>query len=1457
MPSRCRFYRKFLTGPICQLPETFDLPQTDCTCGTETGTHAEDCPARAVCTCGTETETHSEDCPLAAADTSADSFYEQLLACTTLRDIFNAINDDNAAAFALTGDEILDLEAHIASIWDSYGDTPTEDEKEAHTELLDMIVVLKENAGISECTCGSNSDVHDPDCPLYEGLKCTCGTTNGTHEEGCPLYGLPFERSRRMIYATQGSDASADIYTNKRLVEDSDGNLILEIEAWSDGLVRSQPMDIVLLIDQSGSMYRPADGDNPGNADTSVAMTYTQFVTNEQGDIRKGAQHPGYYVAITRKSDVAGVWNWNNETDIWTQYAVSLIRYNEAEERWEHSAQVQCGTAGDDLNTLNISATFREDRENYSAEDLYMPWFPLEGDSVYENSKTNNKFRARYFKSLYGATIDAFYGVAENLATLPNANIAVACFSSPTAGGGGRGVFVNGQFQSGFSGSAAAWERTDQQGLNDISLALQNVRTNYGGTCTEGGFQIVNSLFEEAIDNVYFGFVEKSKDFDTQLDMALRNILEASSSSTREVYLRDVVTKYFVVDGDVEAYAVPYTASGFVTDESDWRNLLVADSGVEVATVENPDDGTTTVDLTGYDLMEHFVNTVDGEGEKLVMRIPIERHPQFIGGNQVPTNVDTDSGVYDVETDGRLAEFPMPKTDVTLLNSAITVPDLYLHLGSTLAQSLNLTDLLNKTLVDDPVTVTIDSLGAAADLSLDLSKTAEEGYGLTWQDDYAKLTVVIQNQNGTEVMNLRDIREDQTYSVALKIEPLYDGAVHTQTTPFDAGNITVFYPTLVFRDDYVHVGETMPTRDELKAYNWLSSNTIWKDSEGTLSTAVNMTSKTVPAIELGFTRTYTGQTMPNYDIPVNVTVAKVGYVEDAQENCTFKWEPCDPACEYNITEHKGDETSYEFYLHTQANTGVTITKLLAPGTTTTTTFSFTLSGGTAGAELRTIVVDTDGHETGSDGQFDANGQYTFSLRANESISILDLAEGEYTLTETLPANYKLVSMNDSGENGYRFEVSAAEVEEIDVTNAATGSLNIIKQVVGAPSSATNVRALEFPLEIVLTGPGTANQTFTAVFSNTYKSTVSGTVTTDANGKIVSFTPSGGEPEPLQVSHADTLNINGLPVGATATVTEITENMDPRFTSVVYTVVGVSGNDPVTVTISRNTAAQVSIQNIWTPTTITSTLELDVRKALEEYTTGDPAPWPDDLAFNFILERYEGDDFVQIGKCTIDGTDSYDSGTDWKRARITDMEGGPLEVTFSQPGVYLFQLREENLDLPHIDIDINYYYFEVTVGMNAEGRLMIESITAYNDAEKKAADNPSQQDTDVKEADYEFHLTEDGNLTGRGDFTNLHDDQLRLPVHVVLNLNKMLIDESGSFTSPAGFRFNIYTDPECTQALRDEINEPDFPKCDCGKEVDVPYNDLMYSHQQSCGCQKIEHNNILNSFCNDLNHCKTE
>lgn len=41
------------------------------------------------------------------------------------------------------------------------------------------------------------------------------------------------------------------------------------------------------------------------------------------------------------------------------------------------------------------------------------------------------------------------------------------------------------------------------------------------------------------------------------------------------------------------------------------------------------------------------------------------------------------------------------------------------------------------------------------------------------------------------------------------------------------------------------------------------------------------------------------------------------------------------------------------------------------------------------------------------------------------------------------------------------------------------------------------------------------------------------------------------------------------------------------------------------------------------------------------------------------------------------------------------------------------------------------------------------------------------------------------------------------------------------------------------------------RCDCGKEVDVAYNSLMYSKIKSCGCQKKEHDQKLGTFLNHV------
>ncbi len=41
------------------------------------------------------------------------------------------------------------------------------------------------------------------------------------------------------------------------------------------------------------------------------------------------------------------------------------------------------------------------------------------------------------------------------------------------------------------------------------------------------------------------------------------------------------------------------------------------------------------------------------------------------------------------------------------------------------------------------------------------------------------------------------------------------------------------------------------------------------------------------------------------------------------------------------------------------------------------------------------------------------------------------------------------------------------------------------------------------------------------------------------------------------------------------------------------------------------------------------------------------------------------------------------------------------------------------------------------------------------------------------------------------------------------------------------------------------------KCDCGKELDVSYNALLYSKMRSCGCQKKEHDQAMPSLLNHI------
>lgn len=195
---------------------------------------------------------------------------------------------------------------------------------------------------------------------------------------------------------------------------------------------------------------------------------------------------------------------------------------------------------------------------------------------------------------------------------------------------------------------------------------------------------------------------------------------EASVTLDKDTVLIDVVMPYFEVpegpEGKVSIDAkVVDVATG--QENADLSKQLI----VEYDTSET--DGTSSVSVKGFDYSKYFVNEKDKTGKKLVLTFTIRPIQGFMGGNGVPTNNVTQSGVF---AEGKLVEnLPDPGTkNVPLAKIDLTVPDKSIYLSQTLTEA----ELLEGAVV----TLTGDNK------PLPLTEEAQKN---DWRFDFVTLTV--------------------------------------------------------------------------------------------------------------------------------------------------------------------------------------------------------------------------------------------------------------------------------------------------------------------------------------------------------------------------------------------------------------------------------------------------------------------------------------------------------------------------------------------------------------------------------------------------------------------------------------------------------------------------------------------------------------------------------------------
>ncbi len=719
---------------------------------------------------------------------------------------------------------------------------------------------------------------------------------------------LAYAQSGNTAAPLQATDEDGNgLYVGKTAATNDDGSYTITMEAYTTGSVTSVesavPLDIVLVLDQSGSM-----ADDFGNTTRQAAMK--QAVVNFIDSVAEqyNAETADHRMAIVTFGDSASTkkgWTYVNQ----------------------QGEQTLKGVVNDLPNSP--SGATRVDFGMSSAETLMGSGHNYTGDNT-----TRQKVVIVFTDGVPTTSSDFSVDVANNAIkfalNLKNAGVTVYSVgifdgANPDELYGASGFDTNSDGSVGSEWISDNWELLP--GLRDfpeVDIPAGNRFLNYlsnnfmdasaiGLNRTESGLGILHKKFTYEVTQNFTrtdtGYYLTASDQEGLNDVFQTISDEISTPSIQlgpETEIRDVVAPYFNAPTDpseIKVFTAAYDGSNFGarTEETDVN--VTVNNGV--------------VSVTGFNFNENFVSEDPREGDfygkKLIIEFTVTAKDGFLGGNSVPTN-GADSGVYG--EDNFFEAFPQPTVDVPIGEVKIAPKDKNLYLMGDLTADEAKKD----------ATVTVGGV----EVNLDPSA---ENYGLqSWQNEFVNFTVSNPNITG--------VTDDRTYDLGMEVAPKYEGTVKAQNGNGTA-NIYVFKPEITWKDSQLNVGETADYQKQNFAGVEWKHDTVAYDEDKMVGKAPELVYEYAPQAN-AFTQ----------ETKVNVTV-KIGgsdvtqYVTFAHKDCTFD------GCQF-------DPDECEFIVHIKSF-DLTITKTGCKAIDENQSFVFTVTG--SNGFTMQVVINGNGSKT--------------------------------------------------------------------------------------------------------------------------------------------------------------------------------------------------------------------------------------------------------------------------------------------------------------------------------------------------------------------------------------------------------------------------------------------------------------------------------------------------------------
>ena len=656
-----------------------------------------------------------------------------------------------------------------------------------------------------------------------------------------PQSSSPYRAARAPSLADANETPLDDgLKLEKTVTPNANGGYTVHLEAYTTGTVTTttttKPCDIVLVLDQSGSMADDFDGNTRQHAMQQAVDTFIENVATKARD--EGVEHRIAIVKFAGKStNTVGDTTYQEDGYLYnySQVVKELTPVDDAD-----GANATALTAAVDKltarggtqiqNGLNHAQRLLNgvDSARDSSKVVIVFTDGMPGDGDFDASVATNAIASAKALKDSGATV---YSVGIFNGANPNEMYGASGFDTNSNGA------VNSKWVKdirGFFPGTDFPEADRPAGNRFLNLLSSNFKdaTEVGLKRETDGWGIfhykITYTITKNFNQTATGYYKNAAD-----SASLKNIFTSISQTIgtanidlgSETVIKDIVTPYFTVPQDAGAIRLStaaYNGSAFGAP-------VAADSSVKAEI----DPATRAVNVKGFDFNQNYVTTnakADGTcGKKLIIEFDVSVEAGFLGGNQVPTN-DGKSGIYAKGTMIKAFDVPTQDVEVKSITPMAGPETIYLGDSANLQELVhqNATfDVTNNAFVNVTYTIT-DETGATVGTYTVLAGNSSGTW--VWSDAASGGTVAP--------------KQTTTYKVTCTVSPTQVGtqqAVSSEPVPF----------TITVKTCSLTINKTV-TGDGVNPNQTFVFNV--KDKDGKLVTTVVLkgnTSTTITGLAVG------------------------------------------------------------------------------------------------------------------------------------------------------------------------------------------------------------------------------------------------------------------------------------------------------------------------------------------------------------------------------------------------------------------------------------------------------------------------------------------------------------------------------------------------------------------------------------------------------------------------------